>query len=114
VNKVSSKVELRVDLEQIEGLDAGARQRLGKLAAPRRDSEGWLLVTSQRSRDQSRNLQDARNKVRGMVAESLCVPKARKPSRATPAARERRLAEKKRAAARKRARRAVGGGSDGD
>jgi ribosome-associated protein len=114
VNKVASKVELRVDLERIEGLDEGARQRLGELAASRRDSEGWLLVTSQRTRDQSRNLEDARNKVRGLVAQSLRVPKARRPSRATRAARERRLAEKKRAGARKRARRGVGGESDAD
>jgi ribosome-associated protein len=112
VNKVASKVELRVDLEQVQGLDEAARRRLAEAAARRRDADGRLLVTSQRTRDQGRNLEDARNKVAVLVAGSLRAPKTRRPTRETRAARERRLAEKKRAGARKRERRAVGGETD--
>jgi ribosome-associated protein len=112
VNKVASKVELRVDLEQVQGLDEGARRRLAEAAARRRGADGRLLVTSQRTRDQGRNLEDARNKVAVLVAGSLRAPKTRRPTRETQAARERRLAEKKRAGARKRERRAVGGETD--
>jgi ribosome-associated protein len=112
VNKVASKVELRVDLEQVQGLDEAARRRLEEAAARRRDAEGRLLVTSQKTRDQGRNLEDARNKVAVLVAGSLRAPKTRRPTRQTRAARERRLAEKKRAGARKRERRAVGGETD--
>jgi ribosome-associated protein len=92
VNKVASKVELR--------------------ASRRRDADGRLLVTSQKTRDQGRNLEDARNKVAAMVAGSLRAPKPRRPTYGTRAARERRLAQKKRAGARKRERRAVGGETD--
>ena len=46
VNKVSSKVQLRVDLARITGLDAACRQRLAQLAGRRVDSEGRLLVTT--------------------------------------------------------------------
>ena len=99
VNKVASKIELRVDLSQIVGLDAGARTRLRTLAAGRLDARGWLMVTSQRTRDQPRNLEDARAKVRDLVARSLVAPKRRRPTRATAGARERRLHEKKRDAA---------------
>src|SRR3954465_8780164 len=67
VNKVASKVELRVDLARIEGLGEDARVRLAALADGRRDAEGRLLVTSQRTRDQHRNLEDAREKVRALV-----------------------------------------------
>src|SRR5439155_19416518 len=49
VNKVASKVELRVDLAGIEGLPPEARQRRHALALPRLDAEGRLGVTSQRT-----------------------------------------------------------------
>lgn len=105
VNKVASKVELRVDLGAIEGLDDAARQRLKALAAPRRDSRGRLLVTSQRTRDQTRNLEDAREKVRRLVERALVVPKRRRRTRPSAGAVEKRLREKRVRSARKRERR---------
>ena len=71
VNKVASKVELRVDLDRVEGLPAEARTRLGSLADGRLDAEGRLLVVSQRTRDQHRNLEDAREKVRALVRRAM-------------------------------------------
>jgi len=105
VNKVASKVELRVDLGAIEGLDDAARARLKALAAPRRDSRGRLLVTSQRTRDQTRNLEDAREKVRRLVERALVVPKRRRRTRPSAGAVEKRLREKRLRSARKRERR---------
>ncbi len=96
VNKVSSKVELRVDLERIVGLDAGARARLRVACGRSVDSEGHLLVTSQRTRDQRMNLVDAREKVRSLVAGALVRPRPRRATRPTRASVERRLAQKKR------------------
>ena len=52
VNKVSSKVELRVDLDCVEGLDSAARHRL-RVSAPL-DADGHLFVTSQRTRESER------------------------------------------------------------
>lgn len=101
VNKVSSKVELRVDLSEVVGLDDGARARLARLAALRLDADGRLLVTSSRTRDQGKNLEDALDKVAELVRKSLRAPKARRPTRPTKASRERRLDEKKRTGARK-------------
>jgi ribosome-associated protein len=107
VNKVASKVELRVDLDRIDGLDPEARARLLVLCAGRRDREGRLVVTSQRTRDQRRNLDDAREKVRDVVARALQAPRERRPTRASAKAREERLARKRRDASRKRARATV-------
>ena len=104
VNKVASKIELRVDLLRIEGLDDAARARLDISTAARRDAEGRLLVTSQRTRDQGRNLEDAREKVRRLVAAALVEPRRRRRTRPSAASRERRLEEKRRAGARKRLR----------
>ncbi len=96
VNKVASKVDVRVDLDAIEGLSDRARERLRALALHRLDAEGRLQVTSQATRDQSRNLEDARDKVRALVAAALPEPKRRRPSRPPAVARERRLETKKR------------------
>jgi ribosome-associated protein len=104
VNKVASKVELRVDLSRVEGLSPGARERLAMLPGFRLDAEGRLLVTSQRTRDQSRNLEDARAKVSRLLLRALQPPRTRRATAPSRAAREKRLREKKTRAARKRAR----------
>src|ERR1019366_8326258 len=80
VNKVASKVELRVDLGLIQGLDGG----------------GHLLVTSQRTRDQRMNLEDAREKIRVLVAQALVLPRPRRATRPTRGSVQRRLDDKKR------------------
>ena len=109
VNKVASKIELRVDLERIEGLGEEVRARLHAITDGRRDAEGRLLVTSQRTRDQHRNLEDAREKVRAIVRRALVPPRPRRPTRATAAAKARRLAGKRQRARTKRGRGAVRG-----
>ncbi len=104
VNKVASKVELRVDLDAIEGLPADARARLRERAAGRLDTEGRLLVTSQVARTQARNLDDARAKVAHLVRAALVRPKVRRKRRVPAVAIERRLEEKRQRAGVKRAR----------
>jgi ribosome-associated protein len=93
VNKVSSKVELRVDVDRIEGLDGAARNRLRALANV--DADGQLLVISQRTRDQHMNLAEARDKVRDLVVRALFVPRPRRKTRPTRGSVERRLSDKK-------------------
>ncbi len=104
VNKVATKVELRVDLDAIEGLSDAARARLATLARHRLDAEGRLLVTSQATREQSRNLEDAREKVRALVSAALTPPRPRRKTRPPRASKERRIEAKKRRGALKRAR----------
>ena len=95
VNKVASKVELRVDLSRVTGLDDAARARLMNAARPMLDADGWLLVKSQKTRDQHQNLEDARDKVRALVEEALVRPKSRRATKPTRGSVERRIAEKK-------------------
>src|SRR5262249_34789388 len=96
VNKVASKVELRVDLTRIVGIDAEAGTRLRKLAASLLDAEGRLRLISQRTRDQRRNLDDARDKLRALLLRALERPIKRKGTRPTRTSVERRLQDKKR------------------
>ncbi len=98
VNKVASKIDLRVDLGAIEGLSDRARGRLRALAVNRLDAEGRLVVTSQESRDQARNLEIAREKVRRLLTAALREPRVRRSTRPSAGAKERRLEGKKRRA----------------
>jgi len=102
VNKVATKVELRVDLDAIEGLSEPARARLEALARHRLDAAGRLVVSSQASRNQARNVEDAREKVRRLVAAALVPPRPRVTTRTPAGAEERRLDVKRRRAALKR------------
>lgn len=95
VNKVSSKVELRVDLDGIVGLSPEHRRRLESLARRRLDGTGGLVVTSQLTRSQAQNLEDARNKVRELVESALIQHKVRRPTKPSRAARARRVEEKR-------------------
>lgn len=114
VNKVASKVEIHVDLSLIRGLGADSRERLHRLVAKRLDNSGRLLVTSQRTRDQVRNLEDARRKVHDWVAQALKKPKKRIPTAPKPVSRERRLVDKKHQGARKADRHSISRWSEND
>ena len=105
VNKVASKIELHVDLVKIVGLDYAARNRLWTACANRLDAEGHLLVVSQKTRDQPRNLADARERVREIVAAALERPRPRKPTRPTRGSIDRRIRAKKRLSGLKASRR---------
>ncbi len=102
VNKLATKVDLRVDLAGIEGLTDAARARLLQLARHRLDAEGRLVVTSQAARTQVRNLEDARAKVAELVRAALIPPRRRVRTAPTTAARRARLEGKKRRGAVKR------------
>src|SRR4051812_49410188 len=81
VNKVNSKVVLRWNPAASPSLPALVRDRLLHAVANRLTREGELLVSSQLTRDQSRNLADCLGKVRALVLSALEPPKIRRPSR---------------------------------
>ncbi|HNN95800.1 MAG TPA: alternative ribosome rescue aminoacyl-tRNA hydrolase ArfB [Pseudomonadota bacterium] len=110
VNKVASKIELRFDLPGTQALSLEVKERLRSIAGSRLDADGWILVVSQLTRDQSRNLEDALSKLRQLILVALVRPTPRRATRPTRASRERRLDEKRKNAERKQGRR----GPDGD
>jgi ribosome-associated protein len=105
VNKVATKVELRLDLDAattVLGPEAVARIR-EKLAG-RLDGKGRLRVVSGESRLQGRNLELALARMERLVRRALARPRPRKPTRPTRASRERRLAGKRQRSEKKRLR----------
>jgi len=104
VNKVSSKVELRFDFEASAVLSASVKTRLRKLAEHRLDAEGRVLFVSQVTRNQLQNLADARARLSDLIGKALVVPKARRATRPSKAAKRRRVADKRVVAAKKQSR----------
>ena len=94
VNKVATKIDLRVDLGAVEGLSDSARARLQILARHRLDAAGQLMMTSQATRNQARNLEDARAKVADIIRAALSPPRRRVKTAPTAGADRRRLTGK--------------------
>jgi ribosome-associated protein len=96
VNKVASKVELRFDLWSCQELPAPVKQRLATANRNRIDAEGQLRIVSQLTRDQGRNLEDARNKLAELIRAALFVPKPRRATKPTRGSQRRRVETKRR------------------
>lgn len=106
VNKVASKAVLRWNPAGGASLPNDVKSRLLSQQRNRITAEGDLIVTSQRFRDQERNKQDCLEKLRNMIIQASIMPKPRKPSKPTRAAREHRLQIKRRRSDIKKNRRA--------
>ena len=104
VNKVASKVDLRFDFEQSDALTDELKARLRIKAAARLDAEGQIQITSQLTRNQPDNLEDAREKLAALVRLALIKPKTRKKTKPSRAKKAKRVAEKRVHAAKKQSR----------
>ena len=97
VNRVATKVDLRLDLEGAsEILGEAAVERIRAKLANRVDGEGNLQVVSSEHREQARNVDAALSRMEALIRSALARPKKRRPTKPTRASRERRLAGKKR------------------
>jgi ribosome-associated protein len=108
VNKVASKAVLRWPVAASPSLPAHVKARLIALQQRRVTTEGELIVSSQRYRDQERNRQDCLDKLTEMVRAAAALPKLRRATRPTRGSKARRLAAKRHRSARKAARRNLG------
>ena len=104
VNKVSSKVTLHWNVKSSPQLPADVRERFESKYAHRINSDGDIVLHSQRYRDQLRNREDCLEKLRQLILSVRTAPKRRRATRPTRASRERRLREKHRKGDKKRMR----------
>lgn len=107
VNKVASAVQLKFDVANCPALPEGVRARLLHLSGRRLSSEGVLTIEAHRFRTQSRNRDDAREKLFDLIRQACVVPKARKATKPSASARRRRVEDKRARGDVKRARRVV-------
>ena len=101
VNKVSTKARLRWPVEVTQSLPEAVKERFTKRYHRRLTNEGELILTSQRYRDQAKNVSDCLVKLREMIDAVVDVPKPRKKTKPTRGSKERRLKEKRTRAERK-------------
>jgi ribosome-associated protein len=104
VNKLNTKAMLRWKVAQCETLPENVRDRFLKTYRRRITNDGELILTSQRFRDQGRNVADCLEKLRTMLLEVSTAPRKRKPTRLSKAQREKRLENKRQQAEKKRRR----------
>jgi ribosome-associated protein len=95
VNKVSSRITLRFDLERTTALNAEQQRRVREKLWSRISKEGVLQISSQRTRSQELNREDVVRRFAELLRDALRVEKARMKTRATRASKEERLKEKR-------------------
>jgi ribosome-associated protein len=103
VNKVSTKVVLRFD-PRSPCLPERVSTRLQQLARARLDAEGRIAVTCDETRSQVKNLALARERLCELIRAASVVPKRRKATRPSRAAKQARLAGKHHTAEKKKQR----------
>ena len=106
VNKVATAVQIRFDAAHSPSLPEPVRARLLRVAGTRATLSGYIVITADRFRSQSRNRADALSRLIELVRKAARPVKPRRATVPTRASRERRLEEKKRRSDVKRARRA--------
>jgi ribosome-associated protein len=106
VNKVSSAVHLRFDIET-SGLPAAAKNKLRGTRDRRILANGTVLIKSKEHRTYVRNREAAYQRLRELILQSLHVPTKRIPTRPKKSAVRKRLDSKSRHSQLKRGRRAV-------
>jgi ribosome-associated protein len=104
VNKVNSKAMLRWNVVASTSLPAAAHARFLKRFATRINQAGELILSSDRYRDQPRNVADCYEKLRQLIVTALTVPRTRKKTRPSRSSVERRLEAKRTGAAKKQRR----------
>jgi ribosome-associated protein len=105
VNKLATKIQMRVDLDRVLGLHPDERARLKAFLASRLDADGRLYVSSQETRDQARNRADCADKVAELIRAGLVRPKVRRATRPTRSSKLSRVEAKRRHSDRLRDRR---------
>jgi ribosome-associated protein len=94
VNKTSTAVELRFDVQGSPSLPDEVKARLVKIAGSRMTLEGVLVLFAQGARSQETNRQEARDRLTELVRRATKRPKARRPTKPTYSSKLKRLEAK--------------------
>jgi ribosome-associated protein len=95
VNKVNTKVCLRVKIEDLMGLSEAEYKHLRETLASRITGEGELVINASEERSQRTNLERAYARLEALAVSAARLPKKRRPTKPSKAAREERLRAKR-------------------
>lgn len=95
VNKVSTRITLRFDLEASSSLKPGQKALIRERLATRINKGGVLQVSSQRHRTQSANKAAALERFADLLRAALEIQPSRRPTRKSRAVHRRRIEDKR-------------------
>lgn len=95
VNTTDSAVQLRFDVAASPNLPDAVKLRLTDLAGRRMTGEGVLVLRSEGSRSQALNRVEVRDRLFELIRAATIVPKKRRPTKPSKAAKARRVDSKK-------------------
>lgn len=95
VNKLNTKAELWVAVEDLRGLSEDSKHRLRNLAGHRLTTEDFIHIVAEEQRTQEANRAAALLRLRELLVAAKHRPKRRRPTRPTRTSVHRRLEQKK-------------------
>ncbi len=95
VNKVSSKIELRFNINESCVLTDEEKEIIIDKLATRINNDGALIIVSQSERSQLGNKEKAVEKFYTLISKALTTPKKRKPTKVPFKAKAKRLEDKR-------------------
>ena len=104
VNKVSSAIQLRFDVNASSSLPEETKTRLLQLADRRISKDGIVTIKAQRFRSQDKNKDAAIERLRDLILRATVKQKARRPTKPSKRVKEKRLEDKSRRARLKQSR----------
>jgi ribosome-associated protein len=93
VNKVSSAIHLRLDI-RTSSLPDFFKERLLALSDHRITRDGVVIIKAQQYRNQEQNREDAIRRLQELINEAVVIKKQRRPTKASRAARRKRVDSK--------------------
>jgi ribosome-associated protein len=105
VNTSSTRIELVWNVAASQALADDQRARIAAKLGSKVDAQGNVRVVASAYRSQARNRDDALERLATMIRRALVVPKARKKTRPSRAAKEKRLLSKQHLSEKKKERR---------
>jgi ribosome-associated protein len=91
VNKLNTKVTLRLRLAFIDGLSDAELERAREVLANRISAGDEIVISSDEERSQRTNLERAYFRVEALISSAARLPKHRRPTKPSKASREQRL-----------------------
>jgi ribosome-associated protein len=95
VNKVSSAVQLRFDMQGSPSLPEDVKQRLTRMAGKRLTRDGVLIIEARQYRTQEQNRRSAVQRLVRLIQQASQPPRPRLKTRPSRAAVQRRLQSKR-------------------
>ncbi len=95
VNKVSTAVQLRFDINNLVGITEDIKEKIIKTAGKRVTNEDFIIIEAKRFRTQEKNRKDAIDRLVKILKKGTEIRKVRKKTKPTSASKAKRIESKK-------------------